>query len=31
MNFDLLKNTLVSALADEGISEYEIYYLRYLQ
>ena len=27
MNFDLLKNTLVLALADEGISEYEIYYM----
>ncbi len=27
MNFDVLKNTLVSALKDEGLTEYEIYYM----
>ena len=27
MNFDLLKNALVSALEKEGLSEYEIYYM----
>ena len=27
MNFDLLKNALVSALTEEGIVEYEIYYM----
>ena len=27
MNFDLLKNALVAALAEEGIGEYEIYYM----
>ena len=27
MNFDLLKNALVSALTEEGIGEYEIYYM----
>ena len=26
MNFDLIKNSLVSALAEKGITEYEIYY-----
>ena len=26
MNFDLIKNALVSALAEKGITEYEIYY-----
>ena len=27
MNFDVLKNALVSALNEEGLSEYEIYYM----
>ena len=27
MNFDVLKNALVSALSEEGIAEYEIYYM----
>ena len=27
MNFDLLKNALVAALSEEGIGEYEIYYM----
>ena len=27
MNFDVLKNTLVSALKEEGLTEYEIYYM----
>ena len=27
MNFDVLKNTLVDALAQEGLTEYEIYYM----
>ena len=27
MNFDLLKQALVSALGDEGLTEYEIYYM----
>ena len=27
MNFDALKNTLVKALADAGLNEYEIYYM----
>ena len=27
MNFDVLKNTLVSALSEEGLNEYEIYYM----
>lgn len=27
MNFDVLKNTLVEALANEGLTEYEIYYM----
>ena len=27
MNFDVLKNTLVAALSEEGLSEYEIYYM----
>ena len=27
MNFDVLKNTLVAALREEGLNEYEIYYM----
>ena len=27
MNFDLLKNALVKALLEEGLTEYEIYYM----
>ena len=27
MNFDVLKNTLVAALKEEGLTEYEIYYM----
>ena len=27
MNFDVLKNTLVAALSEEGLNEYEIYYM----
>ena len=27
MNFDVLKNTLIAALSEEGITEYEIYYM----
>ena len=27
MNFDALKNTLVAALNEEGLTEYEIYYM----
>ena len=27
MNFDVLKNTLTAALAEEGLGEYEIYYM----
>ena len=27
MNFDVLKNTLVAALSEIGITEYEIYYM----
>ncbi|MBQ7344291.1 MAG: TldD/PmbA family protein [Clostridia bacterium] len=27
MNFDVLKNTLVAALLEEGLNEYEIYYM----
>ena len=27
MNFDVLKNTLVDALGEAGLTEYEIYYM----
>ena len=27
MNFDALKSTLVKALNDQGLTEYEIYYM----
>ena len=27
MNFDVLKNTLVAALSEAGLTEYEIYYM----